>query len=275
MNLYVDESIHNDLGFIVSAFVIAEDEIDSEISSALIKAGLVPGKEEFKSGARMSGNLSLQNLRQDLFGIIREHCRVAFMFTAEKNRKNLGIEAIEAMQKIFRKNGISPAGVAAHFDEGMFPSVRSAINAMKKYPELNHLQFHPEQNSKNCLGIQLADALANSMSQIVREAITGKPKFINIGGESSGYPDDTEAELGWTLLMGIRYNFYSRPVLPHGYDFDPKTDPLIYSDNEDPVDVSINPELIGWGIHLGNDLPKDVKETVEKRLDRIWLGCIH
>jgi hypothetical protein len=51
MNFYIDESIHTDLGFIVTAFVSAKEDIDSNISSALTKAGLTPGIDEFKSGS--------------------------------------------------------------------------------------------------------------------------------------------------------------------------------------------------------------------------------
>ncbi len=275
MNLFIDESIHTDLGFIVTAFVFVEKDITLKINSALIKAGLTPSKDEFKSGARMHGNESLQNLRSDLFGIISQYGKIAFLFTSEMNRKELGSEALVAMQEIFKKNGISPEATNAYFDEGMFPSINNANNTFNSIPKLKSLKFYPEQDSKTCLGIQLADALAHLMSQIVRSAVIEKPKLIDIGGENTGYPAGTEAELGWALLMTVRYNFLSRQVLPEGHDYEPDTNPLIHSEDEDHVELAINPELIGWGIHFGKNIPTSIEYAVYKKLDKIWLGCIH
>jgi len=275
MKIYVDESIHPKLDFAVTAFVCAKNDIDPLVNSALTKAGLVPGVDEFKSGARMQGKPELQTLREDLYRLIMEKCRIAFLFTSVANRKYLGSEALAALENILIKNNISPEITSAYFDQGMFSSAQTAQKEKHTFTELSRIEFHPEQDSKTCLGIQLADAVANSMAQVVREEITGEPKFIDIGGENTGYPEGTEAELGWALLMRIRYSFFKRPVVHVNQKYDPRTNPLTYTDDDDPVDLSIHPELIGWGIHFGENVSPKVSEIVQQKLGRIWLGCIH
>lgn len=148
-------------------------------------------------------------------------------------------------------------------------------NFSRNPTELSLIEFHPEQDSKTCLGIQLADAVANSMAQVVREEIIEDPKFIDIGGDNTGYPEGTEAELGWALLMGVRYSLFSRPVVRIDQKHDPRINPLTYTDNDDQVELAMHPELIGWGIHLGKNVAAKVNEIVKQKLGRIWLGCIH
>ena len=53
------------------------------------------------------------------------------------------------------------------------------------------------------------------------------------------------AELGWILRTQLRYAFFRRPVIQEGYDFDPKTEPVVLPADEDLVDVAVNPEVLG------------------------------
>ena len=54
--------------------------------------------------------------------------------------------------------------------------------------------------------IQVADLVAHATGQMIREAVTGREKMVNIGGPETGYADDDRAPLGWSLKMRLRYS---------------------------------------------------------------------
>ena len=72
---YFDESIHTTAGFIVGAWVAWQQDPTERINDALRAAGLRPGVDEFKSGARMSGNESMARAREGLKETLRD-CRI-------------------------------------------------------------------------------------------------------------------------------------------------------------------------------------------------------
>jgi hypothetical protein len=51
--IFVDESIQHALGYICVGFAYCEGSPDDLVRSAIREAGLVPGVDEYKSGARM------------------------------------------------------------------------------------------------------------------------------------------------------------------------------------------------------------------------------
>ena len=53
IRVYVDECIHDRLGFTVTAFVFATSDLTESISR-LVDAGLIPKRDEFKSGEYMA-----------------------------------------------------------------------------------------------------------------------------------------------------------------------------------------------------------------------------
>ncbi|MDP3013278.1 MAG: hypothetical protein Q8M92_03485, partial [Candidatus Subteraquimicrobiales bacterium] len=56
ISVYVDESIIEQLGFICTAFIFGKQGLEDAVQEVLLKAGLSPGKDEFKSGMFMAGN---------------------------------------------------------------------------------------------------------------------------------------------------------------------------------------------------------------------------
>ena len=72
MVIYVDESIHENLGFTIIAFVVAEDDIEIHVKKALINLNYIPGKDEFKSSTLMVSNPRMQDIRIKYFNIVRE-----------------------------------------------------------------------------------------------------------------------------------------------------------------------------------------------------------
>jgi hypothetical protein len=126
------------------------------------------------------------------------------------------------------------------------------------------------------LGIQVADAVAHSFGQILKEELSGKVKLIDIGGPNSGYAPGTQAPLGWSLLMTLRHALMTRWMVYNGERYDAATDPVVLDPvRDDPVDYGQHPILLGWGIQVAPEAATELRQGLEHALGRIWLGCIH
>ncbi len=110
----------------------------------------------------------------------------------------------------------------------------------------------------------------------MKSAITGDEKPVDIGGPKTGYPEGTEAPLSWALLMNLRYAMLTHPIVYNGGSYDPASDPVVIDpEYDDPIDFGQNPVLLGWGVQVAPEASSELREAVEKRLGKIWLGCIH
>ena len=100
--------------------------------------------------------------------------------------------------------------------------------------------------------------------------------MVDIGGTNTGYPKGTKAPLGWSLLMNLRYALLTRPVVCNGEAYPIESDPVIIDpERDDPVDFSMNPILLGWGVQIAPEANSELRQAVDKGLGRLWLGCIH
>ncbi|MEW6087670.1 MAG: hypothetical protein AB1498_05145 [bacterium] len=66
---YIDESIHDSIGIVVTAFVFSDDNFEYSITEALQKAGLNTSQDEFKSSVRMDVNEPMQKARENLLAL--------------------------------------------------------------------------------------------------------------------------------------------------------------------------------------------------------------
>src|SRR5205809_308688 len=126
IQLYVDESIHDSLDFIVSAFVFSKNGLDAGVSDALRYAGLRPGVDEFKSSTFMVGNFGRQKLRDGLLLLAARHARVALAVSPASARSELGGWCLSVLETVLRRNGFLDVAFDAHFDEGIFESRNEA-----------------------------------------------------------------------------------------------------------------------------------------------------
>lgn len=216
----------------------------------------------------------MRTLRDRLLSIAAG-TKIAVAFGPAVARRRLGGASLNALDLLMRRNGIRADGVSVYFDQGIFGRSVEAHTLAAALPRLSGLHLFPEEDSRVCLGIQVADVVAHTVAQVVREAITDKRKIVRIGGADTGWHEDEKAPLGWFLLMGLRHSFFTQRVVTDGETFDPETDPLIQKIDDDPVTVSIEPQLLGWGAVVSDDSTNDLRRAVEKTLGRIWLGCIH
>lgn len=272
---YIDESVQHECDFVVSAFVFTNGRFDREVSSVLREAGLKPGLDEFKSCIRMDINPQMRKVRDTLLALASSKTRLA-MFVGPHQYGTLGKHSLQALQSVLVRNGIRPSGLKAYFDEDIFKSPQEASRLQALFHFLRAVRIFPMENSKKRLGIQVADAVAHSCGQIIKEALTGKSKLIVIGGRNTGYEKGTKAPLGWKLLMTLRYAWLTRPMVYNGDPYIAAADPVILDpEHDDPVSYGQHPILHGWGVQVAPEADDNLRRAVEQTLGRIWLGCIH
>jgi len=71
MNIYIDESIHENYGFMLLAYVLCQNDPQDELSKLLAEKDV----SEFHSCQKMERNLVMQALRQEFVGYINSKCR--------------------------------------------------------------------------------------------------------------------------------------------------------------------------------------------------------
>ena len=272
---YVDDSIHDSLGFIALAFVFSPYDLDTPVREALAGAGLDPEREEFKSGVRMDRNPAMQAARDKLIVVIREHTHVGVVIAHRHHIVPLGKQCLQALQLILIRNGISPKGLRVYVDEKIFSSRKQAQAIHRVFRFLAPIELFPCEVSHTCRGIQAADLVAHTLSQVVREGVTGTPKLVDVGGPYTGYVEGTMMSLSEHLIAKIRYKILTRRMAYEGEQFDPATDPVIIGPYDDPVNYGQHPEAVGWGVQVAQETPDTVRHAVFKMLDRVWLGCMH
>ncbi len=259
----------------MSAFAFTAGRADLRVARVLKDAGLRPGVDEFKSGARMAGNLSMQRAREGLLSVANSTCHVG-VFVGPHVRRTLGRHSLQALQSIVVRNGIRPSTLDVYFDEDIFASPQEARRLHALFHHLRAARLHPKEDSRVRLGIQIADVVAASFGRIVKEALTGDVKEIDIGGPNTGYAPGTMAPLGWDLLMSLRYALLTRPMVYRGEKCPPAADPVVLDPrHDDPVSYGQCPILLGWGVQVAPEAPDGLRYAVDRSLGRIWLGCIH
>jgi hypothetical protein len=274
IHCYVDESIHDSCGFVATAFVFAGEDFERTVEKVLRDAGLSP-PEEFKSSARMDSNSIMQLARSGLLSLAGSKAKIAVFF-GTFNRATLGKHTLQALQSAVVRNGINPAKLSVYCDEEIFPSEKEALRLHSLFDFLSGCRIYPRENSRNRLGIQVADAVAHSFGQILKEELTGKQKLVDIGRPETGYEEGTMAPLGWELLMTLRYGLMTRPMVQGGKPYDPGMDPVVLDpDNDDPAVYGQHPVLVGWGVQTAPEAEDSLRQGVERAFGRIWLGCIH
>ena len=243
---YVDESIYDSVGIVVTAFVFANLEFSNAVVEALKDAGLNPPEDEFKSSARMEADERMRDARDRLIFLAGSESKIGVFF-GPFNRPRLGRQSLQALQSVLVRNAIDPSSLSIHFDQGIFPSAAEATRLHGLFHYLAGSQILAEEDSRFCAGIQVADAVAHSFGQIIKVSLSGKEKMIDIGGPNTGYPKGTEAPLGWSLLMNLRYALLTRPIVYNGEPYSAECDPVVPDPlYDDPVDFGQHPTLLGW-----------------------------
>ncbi len=272
---FVDESIYDDLSMAATAFVFTGSDFEAQVTKALTAAGIDSPREEFKSSARMDLDPRMPIARDHLLSLAARRSKIAVFF-GPFSRPRLGRQVLQAAQSVLLRNAIGPATLSIYFDQEIFRSQEEAHRLQSLFHFLEPCRIFALEDSRARVGIQVADCVAHSFGQVIKAALTGRDKTVDVGGPGTGYPQGTDAPLSWALLMSLRHALLTRPVVYNGEAYTPECDPVVLDPaNDDPVEFGQHPILLGWGVQVAPESGPELRQAVETGLGRIWLGCIH
>jgi len=199
----------------------------------------------------------MRALRDTLLGIAGS-TKIAILIDPAAERRNSGARVLSALSLIVRTNGVDADHLEVSIDQGLVDPKEVRHHA-DKLRELGSCEIRCDEDSRIVMGLQVADAVAHSVAQVLREELGNFAKKVSLGPES-GYDEGIEAPLGWTLRMSLRYAFFVRPV--------------VVEKGQDPNEV-LNAALLNWGVFVSQDLEAGVGNAARRVFGQMWLGCIH
>ena len=254
--LYLDDSKHHKFGFSLAAFVICDTDPSEEVRSMFRECGYDPTSFEFKSSAKMKGDSRLQSLRSSLKHFIAGNCRIAVCVV--NGDKRLGPAALELLECALTHSNLEDGSHEVFFDEGLFPSVRAANALATRTRALDSCKVHFEQDSKDILGIQLADIVAHTCGTMLLDALGNISKMVVVNQPEDSTYHGMEVELGFEMWAGIRYAFLSRS----------KTNPV------DDFELA-NLDVFPWGLFIDESVDENIASAAKACFGEMYLGCIH
>lgn len=254
---YFDESIHQRAGFILGAFVACQTEPTARINEALVKAGLRPGVDEYKSGARMVNNPSMVRARNELREVL-EGVRIGVVIVPGDCRQDVGLEAMRGLHKIVVSTRLGKSGHSVFLDEGLVASRRN-FDALVAELGLSGNAIRVEQDSVRIVGLQLADLVAHTCATMLLAQMGLVTKQVK-AGENSGYEPDDDIDLAFVLWASLRWNFFGAPPPPP-------------QEWESQLDWQIDVE--SRGLFIADTCSEQLRAMALVRFGRMYLGCIH
>ena len=194
---YFDESIHDKGGFIVGAFVYSAADLNGEVEEAIKKCGLVPGRDEYKSGLHVGRHPEQAALRDMLKQLVFKS-KIAVVINPSDKRNELGQSALLGLKQLLDYHKRAEDLHAAYFDESIFQSVQEAEVSARKLGIHEQVNCFFEQDSKIIGGLQVADLVAHTCSIMLLESLGLVTKTVK-AGENSGYDPDLDIEIGFEL----------------------------------------------------------------------------
>lgn len=242
----MDESIQEALGYICIGFAYCEEDPDEEVRNALIKAGLVPGVDEYKSGIRMHNSPHLISLREDISDIVLQYCRLGVYIGSTAERPNLINAVANVAAKIVRNNRLSAPQVV-FVDEGFdgkLDSIDGTINIVR------------DCDSKTVFGIQLADYVAYHTSYLMKCTLENRGKTVRM--EMPFHPKSKEeVDLDWIMRTQLRRNFFVE-------------ERNIESIQGDDWFFKVE----GYGAYFSSSLNSKIQAAARQTFDSMYFGCV-
>ncbi|WP_454802856.1 DUF3800 domain-containing protein [Mucilaginibacter phyllosphaerae] len=257
-NFYVDDSVHDEGGFVLCACVYASSDIEQEIVNLLEAGGLDPAIFEYKSSANYSKQPELAKIRSALKGLVQHKCHYGMVVLPRDQRDRAGQECLLAINQFVKANPNISLPVSIFMDQGLFSSENAAQLFFKKL-DIKEAQFFPEQDSKQIRGIQLADLIAHMASIQLKSSMGLITKKVKAGPDS-GYDQDEEMELSFEMFGTLRYCLFNE-----GND-KPQT-------GNQFIDAVMT---VGKaGLFISESCSEDLAGYANGTFSSIYLGCIH
>lgn len=121
------------------------------------------------------------------------------------------------------------------------------------------VRLHTEQDSQVVAGLQLADLVAHTTGIMLLDSLGLIRKRIKMG-EESGYPEESDMELGFALWASLRYQFFL------GESLYPGDDDFVYTATIKTEDTAL---------HIASCSPSRLREAALSRFEAMHLGCIY
>jgi hypothetical protein len=255
---YFDESIHGKGGFILGAFVYSQNDVDEQVEDAIRSCGLVPGKDEYKSGLHVGIHPEQTILRDSLKSIIYR-TKIGVIVNSYDKRNELGINALKGLKQILSFYKEPEELHTTFFDENIFKNVQEAETLSLQIGINEYSNCFFEQDSKIIKGLQLADLVAHTCSIMLLETMGLVSKTVK-AGDNSGYDPDMDIEIGFELWAGLRYNFFSKPP-PHPDEW------------RDQFDFKSLVKDVG--LYISDNCSEQLRDSALDRFGEMYLGCIH
>lgn len=244
--IFVDESIQHDLGYICVGFAYCQDPPDDAIAAAIKSAGLVPGRDEYKSGARMLGQEQRLALRDSISHIVLSQCKLGVYIAPASERPSLLPAVATTAENIVLRNKL-PRTQQVMVDEGI-QGRRSAGSTL--------VELVTGCDSRSVFGIQLADYAAYHCSYLLKCAVLGSSKTVVV--ELPHHPkNDEEVDLDWLTRTELRRSFF----MEHRNIAQIKGDDWFFT-------------LSGYGAFYSPGLSPQLLEAARRTFDSMYLGCV-
>jgi hypothetical protein len=256
---HFDESLHPKAGFALGAFVYSEESLDTAVCEALHQSGLTPKVDEFKSGMRMDMHPKQARARDLLKSILGERCGVGVVVVPYSPRDLLGPESLLGLNKILTTISFRSKSHDVYFDQGIFPSGTAGRKAADSISFAQRCRFYFEQDSRQVLGLQIADLVAHMCGTMLLAQLGLVKKTVKAGPDS-GYDPDGDMPLGFELRATLRRRFFAAPPPP----VDTWKSQLDYQ-----VDVESR------GLHIAPSCDAKLARSALSRFGKMYLGCIH
>ena len=219
--------------------------------------GLQPGKDEFKSSSMKINdetNRTLLDKLREIPGIAG--AKIGLVVVPNGERDNLGSEALRGLRKILKANKLEEQEHKIYFDEGI--SFKNKNKILEELGWKEKWKIFIGQDSKLIGGLQMADLSAHTMSVMLLEALGIVNKKVR-AGEKSGYEPDLEMEIGFELWASLRYHFFTMDRIK------PELSQL----------EAFTLDIGAFAIYISDSCSGALRDTVMKRFNKCYVGCIH
>lgn len=254
---FLDDSKHPDFGFALAVSAVFKDNPTERVARLMTARGLVPYRDEFKSSYRMRGDCAMQGLREDLRSVLND-CKLGVCVVP--NERELARNAALLLKKMLTHPDLASLRHEIFVDQGI---CCRAVNqsSMSSIPEASECTFNFEADSREVLGIQLADLAAHTCGLMMKDSLGLVGKCLP-AGENSGYDPEMPIELGFSMWASLRYSFLAVPA----QDIDWETD------SYEKIRTFHAEE---YGLVIDPNLSASVANAASSRFASHWLGCIH
>lgn len=249
MNIYIDDSIHDEFGFMLLSFVFCKHDPQGSLQGILSKYGL----EEFHASEKMKNNATMRQARCELANYVNMKTKWGMFVLPSNLRHNIFDEFSSFMFHLESMN----------LDEELHVYVDHGIincNEAEKISQKSRCMKIYISDSLEVNGIQLADLVAAQCGVRLREKISGNPKIL-VYGDESGYDPPIEAPLGFELWADLRYSMH-------------RSDSPLSEDMDDTLQFATF-DTTNYGFLLSQHVSDALAEKSKETFGKVYLGCIH